>query len=90
MINGGSTQSDDNGFDKTLVFMTKPNKIIAISSLKGNLLWSRFIKDPVRRMVLDLFNGEATLEVVTEKGQFIKIDPMTGTILSSEPLPNLP
>lgn len=47
------SSSDDFGFDKTLVFMTKANKAIAISSLKGNLLWSRTIKDPVRRMILD-------------------------------------
>lgn len=31
------------GFDKTLVFLTKPNKAVAISSANGNLLWSRLI-----------------------------------------------
>lgn len=45
-------QSNEYGFDKTLVFLTKANKLIAISSLKGDLIWSRLIKDPVRRMVL--------------------------------------
>ena len=53
ITNASAERGDDYGFDKTLVFMTKPNKVVAISSLKGDLLWSRLIKDPVRRMVLD-------------------------------------
>ena len=44
---------DDYGFDKTLVFMTRPNKAVAVSSLKGKTLWSRLIREPVRRMVVD-------------------------------------
>lgn len=70
--------------------MTKPNKAMAISSLKGDLLWSRLIKDPVRRMVLDQADGDAQLELVTNKGMLIKIDPVTGEIRKTESLPNLP
>lgn len=71
--------ADPLGFDKTLVFLTKPNKAVAISSLKGELLWSRLIKDPVRRMVL----GHASLDVVTSAGALIKIDPVTGAVRST-------
>ena len=87
-IGGGS--EDAFGFDKTLVFMTKPNKAVAISSLKGDLLWSRLIKDPVRRMVLDQVEGDASLDIVTSKGALIKVDPLTGAIRSTEALPELP
>ena len=78
------------GFDKTLVFLTKPNKAIAVSSLKGNLLWSRLIKDPVRRMVFDQVEGDASLDVITDKGHLIKIDPVTGAIRMTEPIPPVP
>lgn len=70
--------------------MTKPNKAVAISSLKGNLLWSRLIKDPVRRMVLEQVEGDASLDLVTSKGMLIKIDPITGAIRSTEAIPELP
>ena len=70
--------------------MTKPNKAVAISSLKGNLLWSRLIKDPVRRMVLEQVEGDASLDLVTSKGMLIKIDPVTGAIRSTEAIPELP
>ena len=81
---------DAYGFDKTLVFMTKPNKAVAISSLRGDLLWSRLIKDPVRRMVLEQADGAASLDLITSKGQLIKLDPMTGAVRSTEALPELP
>ena len=89
-IDASKEKSDEYGFDKTLVFMTKPNKAVAISSLKGNLLWSRLIKDPVRRMVLEQADGDASLDLVTNKGMLIKIDPVTGAIRSTEALPDLP
>lgn len=60
--------------------MTKPNKVIAMSSLKGTMLWSRTIKDPVRRMVLDSAGGHAEIDVITSKGQLIKLDPFTGAV----------
>lgn len=60
--------------------MTKPNKVVAISSLKGNTLWSRLIKDPVRRMVLEQVEGDASLDLVTSKGMLIKLDPVTGAV----------
>jgi len=85
-----STTQDHYGFDKTLVFLTKPNKAVAVSSLKGDLLWSRLIKDPVRRMVIDQYGGEAVLDIVTSKGQLIKIDPVTGAVRSTTALPELP
>ena len=81
--------SDPFGFDKTLVFMTKPNKAVAISSLKGNLLWSRLIKDPVRRMVLEQAGGDASIDLVTSTS-IVKIDPKTGAIRKTEALPSLP
>ena len=84
------SSSDDFGFDKTLVLMTKPNKVIAVSSLKGTMLWSRTIKDPVRRMVLDSAGGNSVIDVITSKGQIIKIDPVTGNVKSTEALPTLP
>ena len=89
-IDTSQEKSDDYGFDKTLIFMTKPNKAVAISSLKGSLLWSRLIKDPVRRMVLEQADGDASLDLVTNKGMLIKIDPVTGAIRSTEALPDLP
>ena len=77
--------ADHLGFDKTLVFMTKPNKAVAISSLNGELLWSRLIKDPVRRMVLEQASGTAaTLEVITSTGSLIKIDPVTGKVRATK------
>lgn len=70
--------------------MTKANKLVAVSSLKGDLLWSRLISDPVRRMVLETANGATTLELITSKGNLVKVDPVTGAIRSTEPLPKLP
>ena len=81
--------SDEYGFDKTLVFLTKPNKAIAISSLNGNLLWSTLIKDPVRRMVLEQADGNASIDMVTSKGNLVKIDPVTGAVRSTEQIPKL-
>ena len=69
--------------------MTRPNKAVAISSLKGNLLWSRLIKDPVRRMVLEQAGGDASIDLVTTTS-IVKIDPMTGAIRKTEALPSLP
>ena len=66
--------------------MTRPNKAVAVSSLKGKTLWSRLIREPVRRMVVDQAGGDATLEVVTSKGNLIKIDPLTGAVRTTEAL----
>ena len=86
-IEGGD---DAYGFDKTLVLLTRPNKIVAISSLDGEVLWSRLIKDPIRRMMLEQGQGNAALEIITSKGHMIEIDPLNGAIRKAEPLPTLP
>mmetsp|Transcript_27001 Transcript_27001/g.36078 ORF Transcript_27001/g.36078 Transcript_27001/m.36078 type:complete len:145 (+) Transcript_27001:98-532(+) len=88
--NIATPSGDDYGFDKTLVFLTKPNKAVAVSSLKGNTIWSRYIREPVRRMVLDQAGGAASLDFVTSKGNLIKIDPLTGAVRSTEAVPELP
>ena len=84
--NIAQASGDDYGFDKTLVFMTKPNKAVAVSSLRGKTLWSRLIREPVRRMVVEQAGGDATLDVVTSKGNLIRIDPLTGAVRTTEAL----
>lgn len=54
------------------------------------MLWSRTIKDPVRRMVLDSAGGNAEIDVITSKGQLIKLDPFTGAVKKTETLPAMP
>lgn len=44
----------------------------------------------MRRMVLDQADGSASLDLVTNKGMLIKIDPVTGDIRKTEALPDLP
>ena len=73
-----------------MVFLTRPNKAIAVSALKGETLWSRLIREPVRRMMLDQTDGNAVLDVFTSKGNLIKIDPLTGAIRTTTALPQLP
>ena len=77
------------GFDKTLIFLTRPNKLVAVSSLGGKTLWSRLIREPVRRMILDVNDGSAVIDIVTSKGNLIKVDPTTGAINSISALPEL-
>ena len=66
--------------------MTKPNKAVAVSSLRGKTQWSRLIREPVRRMVVEQAGGDATLDLVTSKGNLIKIDPLTGAVRATEAL----
>jgi len=41
-------------------------------------------------MLLDQTDGEAVLDIVTSKGTLIRIDPLTGAIRTTAPLPELP
>lgn len=40
-------------------------------------------------MLLDQTDGDAVLDIVTSKGNLIKVDPLTGAIRSTSPLPEL-
>jgi len=46
-ITASKEVADMLGFDKTLILLTKPNKIHAISSNTGNLLWSYWVPEPI-------------------------------------------
>ena len=63
-----SANNDDFGFEKTLVMMTKANMAFGVSSRDGRVHWHRYIRDPVRIMVLDQAEGEAQIDIVTSKG----------------------
>ena len=87
------TQQDSEifGFDKTLVLLTKPNKVLAISSLTGQIIWSQRISSPVARLFVQQNTEEGTVDikVVTQAGQVIQLNPLTGQTESQTPLPRL-
>ena len=83
---------DTFGFDQTLVLLTKPNKIIAISSQTGKLHWALKVNSEVVKLFVQTNTDEAsvTIMAVTMDGLLYDIDPLTGAVLSSKTVPTLP
>ena len=84
------TASDDHadmlGFDKTLILLTKPNKIHAISSNTGKILWSHWISEPIKRLFVLQNLGLGEIKVVTTSGKLYLLDPLSGALLSQKSL----
>ena len=77
------------GFEKTLVLRTKPNKVIAISSLDGSIQWTFFDKANIEKVFVEQRSGpggQVSVMLVLED-RLVSLDPLTGQVASSEPLP---
>jgi hypothetical protein len=79
------------GFHKTLVLLTKPGKIVAISSADGSIKWTYF--DPQEKAVnvlIEQTDGvDAHLDIIVVSENFLTyIDPWTGAQRKRESLVN--
>lgn len=86
-----NSEQDTFGIDKTFVLLTKPNKVIAVSSLTGQILWARRIPSEVRNLFVteSIELQSVQIRVVTASSELITINPLTGTIESQTQLPEL-
>jgi hypothetical protein len=69
--------ADPYGIKKTLVLLTKPNKVIAVSSYNGAVKWSFYNRQPILKIYVEQEAGSNLVHdviVVTEKA-VIYLDP---------------
>lgn len=80
------SHSDPFGIKKTLILLTKPNKVIAVSAYNGNIQWSFYSRVPVSKVYVEQSAGSNLvfdIILVTNTG-VIYLDPVTGNIVKSE------
>lgn len=69
--------------------LTKPNKVIAISSFNGSIQWSFYSPKPVVKLFVESAAGSNFVHdvIIVTDASIIYLDPLTGTALSEEALP---
>ena len=71
------------GFDKTLVLLTKPGKVVAMSTQTGNIMWSYF--DPnakIQRVFVEQEAGhDGRLDIIcVTDSNLVFLNPITGSV----------
>jgi len=80
---------DSFGFKKTLVLLTKPNKVIAISSENGSIQWTYYCKHPIIKVFVEQMAGSNDVHdiIAVTQTNIVYLDPVTGAIESQQPYP---
>lgn len=77
---------DPYGIRKTLVLLTKPNKVVSISSFNGAIGWSYYSKQPIIKVFVEQSAGSNFVHeiLVVTQTSVIYLDPITGNVLHKD------
>ena len=73
------------GFEKLMILLTKPNKVIAVSSMDGSVRWSFYENKEIEKLFVKQTEGQFKV-VLVMKDALVSLDPQTGNLISKEAL----
>ena len=77
--------TDQFGYEKVLVVLTKPNKVFALSSLDGSVLWSFFDNKKIEKIFVKQNEGQFKVALIMQD-ELVSLDSQTGNLISRQPL----